>query len=196
MHEGNRFSSKTHGKSLFHFQNDRCGRPVLTLESALSKRPPSIASMTEFPLVLFKFRHQPYMWGERVGCQFSPLLRVLRFSHFLKTSSYKFQFDQGSQMKNYYVVVLPLNPQLFMLFKILQDIFERHYSLKPFFFFSVQCVNCQVVVVVVCSEDTIKLYFLARQSREGINPFTTAALLLFETNTFFFQHFCQLCKSR
>ena len=30
MHEGDGFLAKTHGKSLFHFQTDWSGRPVLT----------------------------------------------------------------------------------------------------------------------------------------------------------------------
>ena len=70
------------------------------------------------------------------------------------------------------------------------------YSLKCFFFFQCSVLTVKLLLLLLFVLKKVKLYFLARQFREKINPSTTAALLLFETNTFFFQHFCQLCKSR
>ena len=56
MHEGNRFSSKTLGKSLLHFQNERCSHgpagQFWLLESALSSKELTHETLTILSLLL------------------------------------------------------------------------------------------------------------------------------------------------
>ena len=54
MNEGNRFSS-TLGKSLFHFQNDRSSRPVLTFGQRPKTRPSPIMGPMRFFLKHIQF---------------------------------------------------------------------------------------------------------------------------------------------